>query len=44
MAKTVEISMDSIKGYFSGLTSFQQLAWGAIGLGVVLIIVAIVVW
>lgn len=51
MAKSVDISLDGVKDlwdsvvdYFNDITLYQQLAWGAVGLGLVLIIVAIIVW
>lgn len=51
MAKTVDISLDSvqqlleqIQDYFMGITLYQQIAWGAIGLGAILILVGVIVW
>lgn len=51
MAKTVEISMESlqrllqqIQEYFMGITLFQQIAWGAVGLGSVLVVFAAILW
>ncbi|MBD3209521.1 hypothetical protein GF367_03835 [Candidatus Woesearchaeota archaeon] len=50
MAKTVDLSLDSFKelwqkivDYFSGLTLYQKIAWGAVGVGVVLIISGVIV-
>ena len=55
MAKTVDISWESIKqgftdtwekieSYFESITLYQQIAWGGVGLGLVLVIVALIVW
>ncbi|MBN1274693.1 hypothetical protein JXA12_00165 [Candidatus Woesearchaeota archaeon] len=51
MAKTVDLSLDSFKelwgdvvDYFTGLELLSLVAWGAIGLGVILVIVALIVW
>lgn len=51
MAKTVDISLDSFKelwqkivDYFTGLTLYQQIAWGAVGLGVLLLVSGAIAW
>ena len=55
MAKTVDISWASIKEgavglwerveeYFSSITLYQQVAWGAVGFGLILVILALIVW
>lgn len=51
MGKTVDISLESvqqllgqIQAYFEGLDLFSLIAWGAIGVGLILVIVSLIVW
>ncbi len=47
-SKSVEIDFDRIfgnlKDYFSNLTLTQEYAWAAIGLGILLVIVSVIIW
>lgn len=55
MAKTVDISLEKVQqwftdtwekiiSYFESITLYQQVAWGGVGLGLLLVIVALIVW
>ena len=36
--------LEQVLTYFRGLDLYQMIAWGAIGLGLILLIVALIVW
>jgi len=46
MSQKVDIGelFNSIKNYFSNLSQNETYAWFAIGLGIVLIIISLIIW
>lgn len=44
LGEKINDSIEQTVEYFQGLDQFQMIAWGAIGLGVILIIVSLFFW
>lgn len=44
LQESLSEAWEKVKAYFMNLTLYQLIAWGAIGLGLILVIVALIIW